>query len=189
MITLAIALGAWALMAVAIAHRSLIVLAADNSAVVERLGRYEMSLRAGLHFVVPFFDRTTRISNTRRVELARQPYFFRDIVRIELEPALAFEVFDVLRAVYGIADVDQAISGLAIARTSNAIGRVSSTASPFELLAIGEQVKDELNELALPWGLKVTAYSLGRVERELESHESTAPSVGGSTTPVAISSD
>ena len=76
-----------AVVAIAILKAGVKIIGQSHAQVVERLGKYNKILDAGIHFIIPFFDRPVHfkpISLTERVaDFKPQPVITKDKVKIK----------------------------------------------------------------------------------------------------------
>ena len=94
--------------------------------VVERLGRYHDSLKAGFHLLVPFMDRIAyrHSLKERAIDVPQQVCITRDNVQISVDGVLYIQVVDGRRASYGIGDYTFAIAQLAQTTLRSEIGKI-----------------------------------------------------------------
>ena len=72
--------------------------------VVERLGKYNASLEAGFHVILPFIDRIVyrHTLKEQAIDVPPQTCITRDNISVEVDGILYLQVNDPARASYGI---------------------------------------------------------------------------------------
>ena len=67
---------------------------------VERLGKYNRTLSAGVHIIIPIFDRVAHKENIleRQLPVKAVPTITKDNVQIEIKLAILYRVTDASRA-------------------------------------------------------------------------------------------
>jgi regulator of protease activity HflC (stomatin/prohibitin superfamily) len=92
--------------------------------IVERLGRYNRTLDAGLHLLIPFVDRVRAAVDLREqvVSFPPQPVITSDNLVVNIDTVLYFQVTDPKSAVYEIANYITGIEQLTVTTLRNVIG-------------------------------------------------------------------
>src|ERR671928_111362 len=100
-----------ALFAVITLIRSVRIVPQQRMDVVERLGRYQRTLKPGLNLLMPFIDavRTKVDMREQVVSFPPQPVITSDNLVVSIDTVLYFKVVDPVRATYEIANFLQAI--------------------------------------------------------------------------------
>ncbi len=126
--------------------------------VVEQFGKYTLTLRAGLNFIVPVLNRVAaRVSILeRQLEPQEISVITKDNVEIHLTTAVFFCVVDAAKSVYRINDID-----LAVKTTVTSIVRSTGGQMEFDEVQakrdfINEKIKDSLSEACAVWGIEIT---------------------------------
>ena len=115
-----------AIVAVIILARTARVVPQQQVFVVERLGRYRASLKAGFHLLIPFLDRVAyrHSLKERAIDVPQQVCITRDNVQISVDGVLYMQIFDAQRASYGIGDYVFAIAQLAQTTLRSEVGKI-----------------------------------------------------------------
>lgn len=118
----------WAGLLLIVLARSLAIVPRGTVHLVERLGRYHRTLDAGLSFVAPFVDhvRAEVPLGERLVDLPPSPAVSLDNHALSLSGVLTYRVIDARRAVYDVADYEQAIAMVAVRALRTAVGRLEA---------------------------------------------------------------
>ena len=122
--------------------------------VVERLGRYHASLKAGFHLLVPFLDRIAykHSLKERAIDVPQQVCITRDNVQIAVDGVLYLQVVDAQRASYGIGDYVFAIAQLAQTTLRSEVGKIDLDRTFEERAAINASVSRKWTAPAIPGG-------------------------------------
>jgi len=137
----------------------------QSAFVVERLGKYHMTLAAGFHLLFPFVDviRFRHNLRERAVDIPEQICITRDNVQVGVDGVLYMKVMDAKRASYGAANYMFAITQLAQTTLRSEIGKIELDRTFEERTHINIQVVDELDKASEPWGIKVLRYEIKNI--------------------------
>ena len=110
-----IALVVLAVFILIVISQTAIVVPQQSAFVVERLGKFQETLAAGFHVLVPFLDRVRYRHSLKEsaFDIAEQVCITRDNVQVGVDGVLYLKVLNAERASYGITDYLFAISQLA----------------------------------------------------------------------------
>lgn len=144
---------ALAVLALVVIARAVVVVPQGKVFLVERLGRFEKALSPGVAFVMPFVDRVSaRVQMGERVgDLPATEAVSLDNRSVTLAGQVRYRVVDARRAVYEVADYEQAVIAVAVRALRTAVGRVEAWHAPG---AVAETRALEHGETAA-WGLEV----------------------------------
>ena len=142
--------------------QSVKVVPQQNAWIVERLGKYHVTLAPGLSFLVPFIDRVAYRHSLKEIPLdvPSQVCITRDNTQLHVDGIIYFQVTDPMRASYGSINYVVAITQLAQTLLRSVIGRMELDKTFEERGAINAAVVDALDEAALNWGVKVLRYEI-----------------------------
>jgi regulator of protease activity HflC (stomatin/prohibitin superfamily) len=134
--------------------------------VVERLGRYDRTLKPGLRVLVPFFDsvRTKVDMREQVVSFPPQPVITADNLVVSIDTVLYFRVVDPVRATYEIANFLQAIEQLTVTTLRNVIGSMDMERALTSRDEINRHLSGVLDETTGRWGIKVTRVEIKAIE-------------------------
>ena len=137
----------------------------QSAFVVERLGKYHMTLAAGFHLLLPFVDviRFRHNLRERAVDIPEQICITRDNVQVGVDGVLYLKVMDPQRASYGVAEYLFAISQLAQTTLRSEIGKIVLDRTFEERTTINIAVVNELDKASEPWGIKVLRYEIKNI--------------------------
>jgi regulator of protease activity HflC (stomatin/prohibitin superfamily) len=133
--------------------------------VVERLGKYNATLDAGLHILWPFVD-TVRYKHTLKevaLDVPEQVCITKDNVQVAVDGVLYLKVMNAERASYGISDYTYAISQLAQTNLRSEIGKIDLDRTFEERTKINIEVVSEVDKASEAWGVKVLRYEIKNI--------------------------
>ena len=115
-----------AILAVIILAKTALIVPQQSAFVVESLGKYSRTLRAGFHILIPFIERAAYKHSLKELafDIAEQICITKDNVQVGVDGVLYLQVLDAERASYGITDYVFAISQLAQTTLRSEIGRI-----------------------------------------------------------------
>ena len=122
----------WVSMAIAIVvilviFKTAVVVPQQSAFVVESLGKYSLTLRAGFHILIPFIERVAYRHSLKELalDIPEQVCITNDNVQVGVDGVLYMQVLDPERASYGISDYVFAISQLAQTTLRSEIGKIA----------------------------------------------------------------
>jgi len=133
--------------------------------VVENLGKYSRTLRAGFHILIPFIERIAYKHSLKEmaVDIPEQVCITLDNVQVGVDGVLYLQILDPKRASYGIQDHIFAISQLAQTTLRSEIGRIDLDRTFVERAVINANVVREVDLASDPWGVKVLRYEIRNI--------------------------
>ena len=154
-----------AVLVVVVLGKTAVVVPQQSAFVVERLGRYQKTLGAGFHILVPFIDviRYRHSLKETAIDIPEQVCITRDNVQVHVDGVLYLQVLNPERAAYGVADYLFAISQLAQTTLRSEVGRIELDRTFEERAHINTQLVNELDKASEPWGIKVLRYEIKNI--------------------------
>lgn len=133
--------------------------------VVERLGKYQSSLGAGMHFLVPFLDRVSYRHSLKEIvrDVPRQSCITKDNIEVSIDGVMYLQVVDPKAASYGVDDYVLAAQQLAQTTLRSVIGKIDLDKTFEERGEINMEVVKAVDEAAQPWGVKVLRYEVADI--------------------------
>ena len=130
--------------------------------VVERLGKYNKTLSAGFHLLVPFIDRVAykHTLKEQAVDVPPQSCITRDNIAVEIDGILYIQVVDAQLASYGIENYFFATAQLAQTTLRSEVGKIELDRTFEERDLINAQVVSAVDMASDPWGVKVLRYEI-----------------------------
>jgi len=142
--------------------KTAVIVPQKSEYIVERLGKYNKTLAAGFHILVPFLDRVSyKFSLKEEVfDIPSQTCITKDNVTVEVDGLIYLQVMDSKLSAYGINDYRLASSQLAQTTLRSCIGRIDLDKTFEERETINGQVVDSIDLAAQAWGVKVLRYEV-----------------------------
>ncbi|MBR5161125.1 MAG: SPFH/Band 7/PHB domain protein [Thermoguttaceae bacterium] len=133
--------------------------------VVERLGTYRASWKAGLHLLVPFIDQIAKkVSVKEQVfDFKPQPVITKDNVTILIDTVVFCVVTDSKLYTYGVENPYKAIENLSATTLRNIIGELELDHTLTSRDTINAKIRVILDEATDPWGIKVNRVELKNI--------------------------
>ncbi len=162
LIFLAVVLGILFLFVMAALIKSIRLVPAQTEFIVERFGRYSVTLKAGFHLLIPFVEKIVYTQNMkeRTVDVPPQNCFTKDEIRVEVDGVIYMQVMDSARASYGITNYHYAAVQLAQTTTRAVIGTLELDRTFEEREAISGRVVQVLDEAASKWGVRILRFEI-----------------------------
>ena len=138
----------------------------NRAYVVERFGKYQRTLEAGLNFIVPFIDRVAydRSLKEQAVDVPSQSAITKDNIGLTVDGVLYLKVLDANKASYGIEDYTFAVTQLAQTTMRSEIGKIELDKTFEERDALNVSIVHSINEASEPWGVQVMRYEIKDIE-------------------------
>lgn len=133
--------------------------------VVERLGNFNRVAYSGIHFFIPFIERTIKKISLKEqvIDFPPQPVITRDNVTIQIDTVVFYQVTDPKSYTYGVNNPLNAIENLTATTLRNIIGDLELDESLTSRDTINERMRKILDEASDPWGVKVNRVELKNI--------------------------
>lgn len=133
--------------------------------VVERLGKYQATLDAGFHLLVPFVDRIAYRHSLKEfaMDVPSQTCITKDNIQVEVDGVLYYQIVDPVKASYGVNDYAFATTQLAQTTMRSEVGKIDLDKTFEERERINAEIVNAVDKAAVPWGLKVTRYEIKNI--------------------------
>ena len=163
------------LLAVIIVSKSITIVSQSETMIIERLGRYQATLKPGVNIIVPFIDkaktivtmRNGRYLYTNTIDLREQVYDFdkqnvitKDNVQTQINALLYSQIVDPFKAVYEINNLPNAIEKLTQTTLRNIIGELELDETLTSRDTINTKLRAVLDDATNKWGIKVNRVEL-----------------------------
>ena len=138
----------------------------ENEYVIERLGRYQKSWKAGLHFKVPLIDHIVRkvLMKEQVADFAPQPVITKDNVTMMIDSVVYFRIVDSKLYAYGVENPIMAMENLTATTLRNIIGDMTLDTTLTSREQINSQMLAVIDTATDPWGIKVTRVELKNIQ-------------------------
>lgn len=155
----------FAVIVIVVLAKTAVIVPQQSAFVVENLGKYSKTLRAGFHILFPFIEVVAYKHSLKElaIDIAEQVCITKDNVQVGVDGVLYMQVLDPERASYGITDYSFAISQLAQTTLRSEIGKIDLDRTFEERGSINSNVVSELDKASDPWGVKVLRYEIKNI--------------------------
>ena len=146
--------------------RSIRIIPQASAGIVERLGRYQRTLGAGLTILVPFVDRLRPLIDMRErvVSFPPQPVITEDNLVVSIDTVIYFQVTDPKSATYEIENFIQGIEQLTVTTLRNVVGGLDLEAALTSRDSINAALRGVLDEATGKWGVRVNRVELKAID-------------------------
>jgi len=163
-----IVLGIWGIIFVVFIiklFQSIRLVPTKSAYIIERLGKYKVTLDAGFHALIPFVDKVTYIHDLKEetIDVPPQECFSSDEVNVEVDGVIYISVVDPVKASYGVVDYRYAAIQLAQTTTRSVIGTLDLDRTFEERDVISAKVVEVLDEAGAMWGIRVHRYEIKNI--------------------------
>jgi regulator of protease activity HflC (stomatin/prohibitin superfamily) len=154
-----------AVLVIVVLAKTAVVVPQQSAYVIEFLGKYNKTLRAGFHILVPFAERAAYRHSLKEhaFDIEEQICITRDNVQVGVDGVLYLQVLDPERASYGIGNYVFAISQLAQTTLRSEIGKIDLDRTFLERTTINANVVQEIDQASEAWGVKVLRYEIKNI--------------------------
>ena len=145
--------------------KSIIVVSQATTVIVERLGKYNRTLTAGFHFIIPFFEKKVQSVTLKEkvADFPPQPVITKDNVTMQIDTVVYFQITDPKLYTYGVERPMSAIENLTATTLRNLIGDLELDQTLTSRDTINQQMRSILDEATDPWGIKVNRVELKNI--------------------------
>lgn len=134
----------------------------QHAYIVERLGKFNRNIEAGMHMMIPFIDRIAYRTSLKEVVLDIPPQICitKDNVQVNVDGVIFYRVIDPKSASYGVNNFEIAIIQLAQTTLRSEIGKIDLDRTFEEREKINNAVILAIDAATQPWGVKVLRYEI-----------------------------
>ncbi len=133
---------------------------------VERFGRYTKTLSSGLHFINPITQRIgAKVNIMERVlDVPTQEVITRDNAMVTVDGVVFYQVLDVAKATYEIANLKMAIMNLTMTNLRTVVGSMELDELLSQRGKINTQLLSVVDLATQPWGVKVNRIDIRDIQ-------------------------
>lgn len=133
--------------------------------IIERLGKYNGTLTAGFHFLMPLVDKVAykHTLKEQAIDVASQSCITKDNIAVEVDGVLYLQVIDAQKASYGIDNYGFAAIQIAQTTMRSVIGRLDLDKTFEERETINTSIVEAVDKASDPWGVKVARYEVKNI--------------------------
>ncbi|NCN26549.1 paraslipin [bacterium] len=142
--------------------QSIRLIPAQTEYIQERFGKYQATLSAGFHMLIPFADKIAYIQDLKEhtLDVPPQQCFTKDEIQVEVDGVIYMQVVDSVKASYGITDHRYAAVQLAQTTTRAIIGTLELDRTFEERETISAKVVQVLDEATAKWGVRILRFEI-----------------------------
>ena len=156
--------------------RGIKIVSQSETMIVERLGKYNRTLNAGINVVLPIIEQAKevivrqqngRLYRANRIDMREQVYDFdkqsvitKDNVMTEINALLYFQIVDPMKATYEIQNLPVAIEKLTQTTLRNVVGEMELDETLTSRDTINSKLRNVLDDATNKWGVKVNRVEL-----------------------------
>lgn len=137
----------------------------STSLVVERLGKYHRTLETGVHYILPFFDRSSKPISLKETvaDFKPQPVITKDNVTMQIDTVVYFQITDAKLYTYGVDRPISAIENLTATTLRNIVGELELDETLTSRETVNTKMRLVLDEATDPWGIKINRVELKNI--------------------------
>ena len=145
--------------------KTAVIVPQQTAYVIERLGEYRCTLKAGFHILIPFFDRVAyrHTLKEQAIDVPPQDCITKDNIMVSVDGILYMQVMDPAKASYGIGNYLFATTQLAQTTMRSEMGKLDLDRSFEERTNINQAIVAAVDKASDPWGIKVTRYEIKNI--------------------------
>jgi len=130
--------------------------------IVERMGRYRMSMQAGINFLIPFIDNVSYRHSLKEeaVDIPSQTAITKDNVTLIIDGILYLKITDPKQASYGVGDARYAITQMAQTTMRSELGKMTLDRTFLERDNLNISIVQSINDASVVWGIQCLRYEI-----------------------------
>ncbi len=154
-----------ALLAVVIIVKGVCIIPQQSANVIERLGKFDRVLHAGISYIIPFIDRVAyrHTLKEQAMDIPEQICITRDNVQVGVDGVIFIQVFDPQMASYGISNYVFSIVQLAQTTMRSEVGKIDLDKTFEERTTINSAIVSAINDASRTWGVKILRYEIKNI--------------------------
>jgi regulator of protease activity HflC (stomatin/prohibitin superfamily) len=146
------------LLTIVLVFKGVKIVPQSENYVIERFGKYTLTLKAGLNFIIPILDTVAGKLNILERQLPEKPHdvITKDNVTIVITNTIFFKIIDAAKASYRIQDLEGAINNAVTGTVRSIIGSIEFDEVQSHRDQINKKIKSSLEETCVDWGVDIT---------------------------------
>ena len=140
---------------------------------VERLGKYNRKMEAGLHVLIPFFETVQHKVPIQERQLPPKPInaITLDNVTISISLAVLYRIADASKTMYRISNVDDAIMTIVNGTVRSVIGKTDLDGVQSNRRHLSDEIEEDLKAVSDEWGIVLTRVEILEVDVDMETKQ------------------
>ena len=136
-----------------------------HSYVIEFLGQYKATWNAGIHFLIPGFEKIVKKVSLKEqvLDFPPQPVITKDNVTMKIDTVIYMQIRDPELFSYGVENPLMAIENLTATTLRNIIGDLELDQTLTSRETINERMRESIDVATDPWGIKVNRVELKNI--------------------------
>ena len=138
----------------------------NRAFVVERFGKYNKTMVAGLNVLFPFIDKVAYDQSLKEhaFDVPSQGAITKDNISLVVDGVLYLKLLDAYKASYGVDAYVYAVSQLAQTTMRSEIGKIDLDKTFEERESLNINIVNAINLASEPWGVQVMRYEIKDIE-------------------------
>lgn len=145
-----------------IAWKGIKIVPQQQAWIVEKLGKYDRKLEAGLNFLIPMVESIAykHTLKEQAIDIPEQTAITKDNVTLMIDGVLYVRIIDPVSASYGVNDPYYAVMQLAQTTMRSEIGKMNLDTTFEERNTLNSNIVLAINEAASAWGIQCMRYEI-----------------------------
>ncbi len=138
----------------------------NRAYVVERFGKYNKTMVAGLNVLLPFIDKVGYDQSLKEhaYDVPSQAAITKDNISLVVDGVLYLKLLDPYKASYGVDNYVYAVTQLAQTTMRSEIGKIDLDKTFEERESLNTNIVNAINVASEPWGVQVMRYEIKDIE-------------------------
>ncbi|RKX46570.1 MAG: SPFH/Band 7/PHB domain protein [Thermotogae bacterium] len=160
-----VVLGVILILIIVVAAKGIRIIRPFEKGLVERLGQFRREAEPGIHFIIPFIERITKVDLRERViDVPPQEVITKDNVVVTVDAVIYYEVSDAFKVVYNVRSFELAAVKLAQTNLRNVIGELELDQTLTSRERINTKLREVLDDATDKWGVRVTRVEIKKID-------------------------
>ena len=157
---------ALAILTIIVVKSSIKFVPQNRAYVVERFGKYNKTMTAGLNILFPFIDKVSYDQSLKEhaFDVPSQAAITKDNISLVVDGVLYLKLIDPYKASYGVDNYVYAVSQLAQTTMRSEIGKIDLDKTFEERESLNTNIVQAINTASEPWGIQVMRYEIKDIE-------------------------